>query len=307
MSNEDIDIDIDRMRQWIGRGSILTDDLSVRQARLMCATLGLAQDRIDVGMPLPPLWHWIYFLEGLPPSALGPDGHPARGGFLPPVPLPNRMWAGGDIEFHGDLPLGVTTEKHSRIESVDHKRGRSGELVFVTVRHDLMHQGRVALTERHHIVYRERVAGRSGGQTRDVAGAVAGASSSASASASADAPDLPVATAIGQPFVPDSTLLFRYSALTFNGHRIHYDADYCRDVEGYAAPVVHGPLIATRLAAHALETGGRALKRFHFRGLRPAVLGQPLLPHAGPCEDGGLVLWMTLPGGAVAMRAHATF
>ncbi|MGY0197306.1 FAS1-like dehydratase domain-containing protein [Leptothrix sp. BB-4] len=285
------DIDIDTLRQWVGRGSVITDTLSPRQAGLMCATLGLSPGHAGSGMPLPPLWHWIYFLEGQPASALGPDGHPARGGFLPPVPLPNRMWAGGDIVFHAVLTLGSTVEKRSCIESVEHKRGRSGELVFVTVRHELWQLGQLALTERHHIVYRERVAAGDG----------------TGVSAGHPPPDLPEATAIGEPFTPDSTLLFRYSALTFNGHRIHYDADYCREVEGYAGLVVHGPLIATRLAAHARQTGRRALKRFRYRGLSPAVLGQPLLPHAGPGDDGGLTVWMTLPDGTVVMRAHATF
>ncbi len=282
-------IDMERLRQWIGRQTVVSDVLSVRQAGLMCATLGRSPDDIAIGRPLPPLWHWIYFIEGLPPSELGPDGHPARGGFLPPVPLPHRMWAGGDVLFHAELPLGATVEKHACIESVEHKRGRSGELVFVTVRHELRHEGRVALTERHHVVYREPVTTRPG------------------MNASADPPEGPVATSTGKPFEPDTTLLFRYSALTFNGHRIHYDADYCRDVEGYAGLVVHGPLIATCLAAHAAETGGKALKRFRYRGLRPAVLGQSLRPHAGWGDDGELVVWMTLPDGAVCMQAHASF
>jgi 3-methylfumaryl-CoA hydratase len=276
-------VDVDHLRQWIGRETVADDTLSVRHARLMAATLGLPQAQFEAGTPLPPLWHWIYFLEGLPPAELGRDGHPARGGFLPPVPLPNRMWAGGDVQFHAALPLGAEVRKRSSIQSVEHKQGRSGELVFVTVLHEVLHEGAVAVSETHDIVYK--------GPTPS--GAVAAS------------PQMPSPTH-SKFFIPTSTTLFRYSALTFNGHRIHYDVDYCRDVEGYANLVVHGPLNATLLAGYAQEIAGKPLKQFCYRGLQPSLIGQELSVNAAP-DGEGLCVWTGLPGAAVSMRAEASF
>ncbi len=276
-------VDIDHLRQWIGRETLAEDTLSVRHAHLMAATLGLPQGDFQPGTPLPPLWHWIYFLEGLPPSELGRDGHPARGGFLPPVPLSNRMWAGGQVTFHAPLPLGAAVRKRSRIQSVEHKQGRSGELVFVSVLHEVLHDGVVAVSELHDIVYKEP-----------------------SKPGAAGAPPEMPAAAHTRAFVPNSTTLFRYSALTFNGHRIHYDVDYCREVEGYDNLVVHGPLNATMLANYAQELAGRPLREFRYRGLQPSLVGRDLSIHAAPADD-GFTVWIGLPGGAVSMRADARF
>jgi 3-methylfumaryl-CoA hydratase len=276
-------VDIAHLRQWIGSETVSNDTLSVRHAHLMAATLGLPQTGLDAGTALPPLWHWIYFLEGLPPTELGRDGHPARGGFLPPVPLANRMWAGGHVLFHADLPLGAAVQKRSRIQSVEHKKGRSGELVFVTVLHEVLLDGLVALSETHDIVYK-------------------GPTPSGAVSA---APQMPSPTH-SKSFRPTSTTLFRYSALTFNGHRIHYDQDYCREVEGYANLVVHGPLNATLLAGYAQEIAGKPLKQFRYRGLQPSLIGNELSLNAVP-DDNGLTVWTGLPGAAVSMRAEAGF
>jgi 3-methylfumaryl-CoA hydratase len=259
------------------------DTLAVRHAHLLAATLGLPQETLQVGSPLPPLWHWIYFLEGRPPAELGRDGHPARGGFLPPVPLANRMWAGGHVVFNAELPLGAEVQKRSRIQSVEHKQGRSGELVFVTVLHEVLHQGQVAISETHDIVYK--------------AATPPGASS--------PSPQMPTPRD-SKFFVPTSTTLFRYSALTFNGHRIHYDVDYCREVEGYANLVVHGPLNATVLAGYAQEIAGKPLKQFLYRGLQPSLVGQDLTVNAAPFGK-GLSVWIGLPGAATSMRAEAFF
>lgn len=276
-------VDITHLRQWVGREVLVSDTLSVRHARLLAATLGLPQDALQAGTPLPPLWHWIYFLEGLPPSELGRDGHPARGGFLPPVPLANRMWAGGNVLFHFDVPLGSDVQKRSRIQSVEHKQGRSGELVFVTVLHEVLHDGQVAVSETHDIVYK--------GPTPPGGTAIS--------------PQMPVAMH-SKPFVPTSTTLFRYSALTFNGHRIHYDVDYCRDVEGYANLVVHGPLNATLLAGYAQDIAGKPLRQFRYRGLQPSLIGNALSINAAP-EGEGLCVWTGLPDASVSMRADAFF
>jgi 3-methylfumaryl-CoA hydratase len=276
-------IDIDYLRQWIGKEQSSWDSLSVRHVRLLAATLGLAQDKFDVGTPLPPLWHWIFFLEGLPETELGRDSHPARGGFLPPVPLSNRMWAGGNLSFHAPLPLEATMEKRSRILSVEHKQGRTGDLVFVTVLHEVLHNGALAVTETHDIVYKEPTL----------------------PGVRAKAPEMPAAL-WSKPFRPTSTTLFRYSALTFNGHRIHYDVDYCRQIEGYSDLVIHGPLNATLMAGFAQEVSGKCLKTFRYRGLQPSLLGSDLTINAAKDGD-GLQLWIGLPDGAVSMRADATF
>lgn len=277
------EIDIAYLREWVGKETIDTDVLGVRHAHLMAATLGVAQSDLSAGSPLPPLWHWIFFLNALPASELGADGHPARGGFLPPVPLANRMWAGGELEFHRPLPLGATVEKRSRVVSVDLKQGKSGALVFVTVRHDLIHESRIAITERHDIVYKNPAPrARDGNPT-----------------------EMPDATH-SKPFLPTSTTLFRYSALTFNGHRIHYDADYCRDVEGYPNLVIHGPLHATLLAGYAQSVSGKDLKTFQYRGVQPSLLGSELTINATPQKDGTL-LWTSMSDGVVSMRAEATF
>lgn len=275
-------IDLPLLRTWIGKETVAEDTLSVRHARLMAATLGLPQEGFETGTLLPPLWHWLYFLEGLSPSDLGRDGHPARGGFLPPVPLANRMWAGGQLTFHAPVTLGSTVRKRSAVRSVEHKRGRSGDLVFVTVRHELLSGDTVALVEDHDIVYKSPT---PPGATRP------------------PPPAMPAPTH-SEPFEATSTMLFRYSALTFNGHRIHYDADYCRQVEGYDNLVVHGPLQATLLAGLAQRLNGKPLKQFSYRGLQPTVLGQPLSVNA-VAQDDGWTLWTALPNGAPSMQARA--
>ncbi|WP_118185433.1 acyl-CoA dehydrogenase [Paraburkholderia phosphatilytica] len=277
------DLDISKLREWIGKYSDDNDELSVRHARLMAATIGYDATPIERGAPLPPLWHWIYFLSALPESELGRDGHPQRGGFLPPVPLPNRMWAGGRVKFLIDLPLGSEVNKRSTIQSVEHKHGRSGDLVFVTVRHDVLLNGELAISEEHDIVYK---------------------------GASVGAPPRQDVTALKpdhhEPFLATTTTLFRYSALTFNGHRIHYDQDYCRSVEGYPNLVIHGPLNATLLAGYAQRLAGKQLKSFEYRGVQPALLGNTVTLNA-ICTADGFSLWAGLPDEQIAMRAEASF
>ncbi|MDP3137528.1 MAG: MaoC family dehydratase N-terminal domain-containing protein [Burkholderiaceae bacterium] len=274
--------DIEHQRQWIGKTRSDQDILSVRHARLMAATLGLGTDNLREGDPLPPLWHWLYFLEGAPASELGSDGHPARGGFLPPVPQSNRMWAGGQLSFHAPLRLGQAVERVSRISNVEHKSGKSGPLIFVTVEHKVSADGRVAITELQDIVYKQ-----PGPPAR------------------AGTPQAQPAPERSRSVTPDSTCLFRYSALTFNGHRIHYDADYCRQVEGYDNLVIHGPLIATLLAGFAAEGLGTAgLSRFSYRAVQPSLLGVTLTLNTLRTPQ-GMSVWAGLPGGGVAMQAQA--
>ena len=276
-------IDLDHLREWVGREREDEDVAGLRHARLMAATVGRPGPALQAGDPLPPLWHWIYFLEGVPPAELGRDGHPARGAFLPPVPLSNRMWAGGRVDFDAPVPLGAPIRKRSRILSVDAKHGRSGPLVFVTVLHEVFADGQRCVAEEHDIVYRDPPPAESG----------------AAATGESPAPG-----AHRREIEPDTTLLFRYSALTFNGHRIHYDLDYCRRVEGYANLVIHGPLVATLLAGFAQELGGRPVRRFEYRALKPAILGTTLTLEADR-EGDRVEAWCRLAEGGVSMRASA--
>jgi len=281
-------IDLDHLRTWIGHTRSDEDLIAARHARLMAATVDHPDPgRLRDGDPLPPLWHWLYFLEGLPSGELGRDGHPARGGFLPPVPLANRMWAGGRLSFLRPLPIGARVRKTSRVLAVDHKNGRAGDLVFVTVVHELAAlSGELLVREEHDIVYKDASPPPAGGGE--------------------DRSEPLAAGACSRPFAPDSTTLFRYSALTFNGHRIHYDQDYCRNVEGYANLVIHGPLTATMLAGFAEQAGGRQLREFAYRGLRPALLGETLTLAAEFSGDGA-TLTARLASGAPSMRAEVRF
>ena len=219
--------------------------------RALAATLDHEGAEVATGTPLPPLWHWLYFLPIHRHSEIGPDGHAKRGGFLPPVPLPRRMWAGSQFEFHTPIRVGDNVARTSTIEGVNSKDGRSGQLVFVKVRHELRCNGASApaLVELHDIVYRE--AQRAG----DVAPPPQRADTGA---------------AWQREVVPDDVLLFRYSALTFNGHRIHYDRKYVTEVEGYPGLIVHGPLIATLLMdllrRHAPDA---EVLTFQFKAVRP--------------------------------------
>jgi 3-methylfumaryl-CoA hydratase len=232
------------------------------------------------GTPAPLCIHWCLAPPVARRSALGVDGHPARGGFLPPVALPRRMWAGGALEFHDRLLVGDKCERVSRITGVEAKNGRTGALCFVTVEHQLSTERGPAIVERHDIVYR----GESAAARGQPAPAVEGARR--------------------EDFPTDATLLFRYSALTFNGHRIHYDPDYAKDQEGYPGLVVHGPLQATRLVRLAADMLGRPPARFAFRGVSPLILGRGAVV-CGVEGAEGLELWMEDGQGARTMTATA--
>ncbi len=279
---------LQRLAGWAGRSESYRDTVTPAPVAALAATL----DRDDAaplpGQPLPPLWHWLYFLPVHRQSELGPDGHARRGGFLPPVPLPRRMWAGSRLHWHAPLHVGDAVTRHSRVVSVSPKSGRSGELVFVLVRHEVHTDRGLALTEEHDIVYREAAA----------AGAEAAPSTPAPASA-----------AWVRTVTPDPVLLFRYSALTFNGHRIHYDRSYVTQVEGYPGLVVHGPLLATLLVdLLRREQPAAVLRRFEFRALAPLFDTAPFTLCGQPGSRGGhAALWVRDAGGALAMQASAEF
>ncbi|MEM9641368.1 MAG: MaoC family dehydratase N-terminal domain-containing protein [Pseudomonadota bacterium] len=272
-------LDPGTLGQWIGRTEAAQIALNPETARRMQVTLD-SVPTLQTGASLPPLWHWLYLSSDTPTSGLGRDGHTSRGGFLPPVALPRRMWAGGDVVFHAPLRLGQTVSRQSTVRDIQLKQGRSGQICLVTVRHTLDD----ALTEDHQIVYR----------SVGTPGAVPHVAP----------PDL--APRHVETVVPNIPLLFRYSALTFNSHRIHYDLDYCRGVEGYPGLVVHGPLVATWLADLATRVAKAPLKRFTYRATAPLFHNRPakLCAHLdGPT----LILWAAAPDGTQAMRATARF
>jgi 3-methylfumaryl-CoA hydratase len=239
-------------------------------------------------MALPQLWHWLYFLPLHRQSEIGTDGHPRRGGFLPPVPLPRRMWAGGRLTWAKENPLAVgdAVRRFSRIESVSHKAGRTGDLLFVLVKHEVHNAKGLALTEEHDIVY------RAAAQPGDPQPAPMASEESA---------------AWQREIVPDDVLLFRYSALTFNGHRIHYDRRYVTEVEGYPGLVVHGPLIATLLTDLVRRHApGAFMQRFEFKAVRPTFDLHPLRVNGQPSADGKAVrLWAQDHEGWLTMQATA--
>ena len=272
---------------WVGRSETVSDSVTATPYAELAALLDRPAFRPAEGTVLPPLWHWLYFLPLHRHSSLGSDGHPRRGGFLPPVPLPRRMWAASQIEFHLPLHVGDRLTRVSTIESVSEKSGRSGALVFVRVRHEVRRDQDLALTEWHDIVYRETA--QRGGKT--TAASVA-----------------PFENLWQREWRPDPVLLFRYSALTMNGHRIHYDHPYATQVEGYPGLVVHGPLIATLLLDLLRQHQPEAqVQRFEFRALRPMFSGNPFQVCGQPVPDGGEIrLWAADHEGAMAMDATAT-
>ena len=277
-------VDLAHLRQWLGR----SESMEERIAPFPSQTFALTLDREDPpyveGSALPPLWHWFHFISVSTMADVGPDGHPRRGGFLPPVPLPRRMWAGSRLRFLQPLIIGDTVQKVSTIAKVDAKSGRTGELVFVTVRHEYSGKDGLAIEEEHDIVYREAAA----------PGAVP--------------PAPPVAPADAQwtrAIHPDPVLLFRYSALTFNSHRIHYDQPYVTGVEGYPGLIVHGPLIATLLLdGLRRQKPAAVVKTFQFRALSP-LFDIADFAVCGTIEGATAKLWARNASGGLAMDGSA--
>lgn len=286
--NESSHIDIVQLRSWIGRKDETEEILTAAAVARFEATFALA------GLPAagaprdgaaPHLIHWCLAQPAAATDTLGPDGHPERGEFLPPVPLPRRMWAGGAITFKGAIRIGETMTRGSRISDISIKQGRTGTLCFVTVTHAIACGGRAVLEERQDIVYREAaVPGIAGGRKENVEPAAAGCHRVA--------------------VTPSAALLFRYSALTFNAHRIHYDRGYATDIEGYDGLVVHGPLQASLLLRFASLIAGAPPIAFSFRGVSPLCDGADFTLNADE-DEGGLKLWTARDGGPIAMTARA--
>jgi 3-methylfumaryl-CoA hydratase len=260
------------------------------------------------GDPLPPLWHWLAFLPRVPQRDLGADGHPRLGGFMPPVELPRRMFAGGWFEFEAPAPIGEPLERESRVTSVEEKSGRSGALVFVKVRHEVRAAGRLAVVEEQDIVYRGETAPatpKPPAAAPAPAAAVAPAAAAARGRGAARPPAAPGQWSWDLPI--DPTLLFRFSALTYNAHRIHYDRRYATEVEGYPGLVVHGPLQAVALAELCRRRSDRPLGTFRFRAVSPAFDDGPVHLHGTPDPDSGSVaLTASDDHGTATMQATAT-
>jgi 3-methylfumaryl-CoA hydratase len=276
---------LDHLRDWIGRTEERTDHAAPTPIAALGATLDLDAVDTNPGAAVPPLWHWLYFLPLARQGEIGADGHPKRGGFLPPVPLPRRMWAGGRLEFRRPLTIGTEITRLSRIRDVSIKTGRSGTLVFVTVDHEISDGAGIAIHEEHDIVYRENP----------------------QPGAPAPQPN-PAATdeAFHREIAPDPVLLFRYSALTFNGHRIHYDRPYVTEVEGYPGLIVHGPLIATLLLDLLHRSLANAkVARFSFRAVRPVFDIHRFTVCGKPEADGAIALWTRDHEGMLTMEARA--
>jgi 3-methylfumaryl-CoA hydratase len=277
-------MDIVHLREWIGREESADDEITCAPAALLAATLDRPDPEPTKDDVLPLLWHWLYFLPRRRHSDLAPDGHARRGGFLPPIPLAHRMWAGGRFEFHRSLRIGEHFRRISRIADVTLKQGRSGPLVFVTVRHEIGNEQGIALIEEQDIVY------------RDVYSDAGGA---------APPPAAPDGQEWEREILPGDVLLFRYSALTFNSHRIHYDRRFATAVEGYRGLVVHGPLIATLLLDLLRSNLPEAnVTKFSFRAVSPLFDTAPFTICGKP--DGNTIrLWAANDRGGLAMEALA--
>jgi 3-methylfumaryl-CoA hydratase len=280
--------DLDHLRQWIGRSNEASDTVTAQLVKGLRATLFMEVGAPKPGDAAPFTTHWCLAQPVHPMSELGPDGHPTRGGFLPPVPLPRRMWAGGELEFSEALRVGDEATRTSRIADVTMKTGSTGVLCFVSVEHLIATPRGIAIRERQDIVYRDVPTGPQ--------------------------PPAPAKTAAAPPaaqhresHMADPVLLFRYSALTFNGHRIHYDRDYATRVEGYPGLIFHGPMQAAFLVEFAARLhGGAAPKKFTYRGMQPLFEGSEFSINANK-TDGGMELWVANSSGQPTMKANATW
>lgn len=281
----ELTLDMDRLREWIGRTEVVEDHIDARPARLMEATLD-REPSAKTGNAVPPFWYYLYFNAEVPASRLKEDGHEELGLFLPPINLPRRMWAGGRVTIDKPLRIGQQATKTSTIKDVVAKEGRSGALCFVTVEHRIEADGEHCFTEMQDIVYREMPANGS----TPPAGKQARQGSQAS-----------------RVIVTDPVMLFRYSALIFYGHRIHYDADYTREVEAYPGLVVHGPLSVALLSDFGVEHGAhRRLRSFDIRAHSPIFCGNPI--HLELEDEGDSVkTWARSDDGTLSMAVTLNF
>jgi 3-methylfumaryl-CoA hydratase len=280
-----VTLDLDHLRQWIGRTEQKTDVVTAHLVRALRATLFMEIGEPKPGDAAPFTAHWCLAQPVYPMSQLGPDGHPTRGGFLPPVPLPRRMWAGGELEFFDSLRIGDEMKRTSRISDVTMKTGSTGPLCFVSVQHEVTTPRGLAIRERQDIVYRDMTTSAPAAKPAAV----------------------PPPAKHRESHMADEVLLFRYSALTFNGHRIHYDRDYVTKVEGYPGLIFHGPMQAAFLVEFAAKLHrGAAPKKFIYRGVQPLFEGSEFSVNAND-NDAGMELWTANSLGTPTMKATGTW
>jgi 3-methylfumaryl-CoA hydratase len=279
--------DLEALKQWIGRSETAVDYVTVPAVNRLAATLDRDDPFPRIGDPLPVGWHSILFPRVVRHSQIGPDGHPQRGDFLPPVPLPRRMFAGKRSSFVAPLLVGDEVHRTSTIHNVTIKDGRSGRMVFVTVKTDIAGPRGLAISEEQDIVYR----GEPGPQ----------------------APPAPPQPAPGRAVwqhqvTPDPVMLFRYSALTFNGHRIHYDHPYVTGVEGYPDLVMNGGLTTLLIYELARTHGTTPIKFMSSRNVRALFVGRTITLCGEPSTDNRTAkLWAQDNSGALALTAEAEF
>ncbi len=275
-----------RYDAWLGKTESRVELIGPNPLRGFAALLDRPATPATMGAPLPPLCHWCYFLEWTPQGEVARDGHAKKGGFLPPVELPRRMWAGSRLHFHHPLRIGETVARRSRIDGIDCKRGRGGRLVFVEVGHEYHGPAGIALREQHDIVYREA---RSTGAPAPMP------------------PPAPADPDFASETRADAVVLFRYSALTFNAHRIHFDRDYARDAEGYPGLLVHGPLLATLLVDELLRRfPGRSLVEYSFRLTHPVFDAESFrLCGRAPDAGGRSDVWIANEDSKLCLRGAA--
>jgi 3-methylfumaryl-CoA hydratase len=276
-------MDISDLQRWVGKQETLEDDITLFPAKALAAALD--KDWLPKkGDALPPFWEWLYFLATPKASATGVDGHPEKGGFLPPVPLPRRMWAAGEAEYHQSLIIGEPARRISTIESIDFKKGSTGPLIFVVVKHEIFQHNQLCITETQNLVYREQP--------------------------DAEAPQPPAKQPpenadFSREIIPNPVLLYRFSALTYNGHRIHYDRTYAMKEELYPALVVHGPLLVTMLLdLKQAELPDSRIKRIKFRAVRPTFDLHPFILE-GKRNKTTLSFWSKDHEGALCMSLDA--
>jgi 3-methylfumaryl-CoA hydratase len=280
-------IDLDHLRQWIGRTTEASDIVTAQLVKGLRATLFQEIGEPKPGDAAPFTVHWCLAPPVFPMSQLSQDGHPTRGGFLPPVPLPRRMWAGGQLEFFDTLRVGDQSTRSSRIADVTMKTGSSGVLCFVSVEHEVTTPRGIAIRERQDIVYRDASSGQPAPQAKPAAA--------------------PPPAQHRESHMADPVLLFRYSALTFNGHRIHYDRDYVTNVEGYPGLIFHGPLQASFIVELAARLrGGKPPGNISYRGLQPLFEGSEFSINANE-TSGGMELWTANAAGQPTMKGTATW
>ncbi len=280
---------LEKLKDWIGRTQSMEDLAAPFPVRALSATFDEKDDPDPKnGDPLPPLWHWLYFLEIAPQSKIGPDGHAERGDFLPPVPLPRRMWAGSRFSFDGEpIRVGETIQRLSEIKSVEPKTGSTGSMVFVTVQHTISGPRGVSFVEEHDIVYRE--AAKPGEAPRPPKPAPADATWTRS-------------------ILADPVLLFRFSALTFNGHRIHYDQPYVTGTEGYPGLIVHGPLMGMlQIELARRSNAGKVVEVSSSAPCRRCSAAPRSAVGARREQDGSVTTWVADSNGGLAQQGKATF